>query len=300
MSANYPSLFSQEYSTNVQLLLQQKESKFRAAVTVGSGHKGEQASPVDQVGPVEMQPVNNRFAPKTRTDAAVDRRWVLPQDFDLQQLVDSFDKVRLVSDPQSVYVRNTVNAANRRMDHIVIDSFFAASNTGKTGTSTTNFGTNQFVGVNTGGTTSNLNVAKLKAAYELFLANEVDVESDPIYCAITAKQNTALLNEIQIISSDFKASEQPTVSGGKVMSFLGINFIHSQLLDTATDDQGGTSRAVPMWAKSGMYLGFWIDPTYRVRQAEELKGNPWEVYAMMTLGATRLEEKKVVRIWCRE
>lgn len=299
MSQELASLYGQQFATNVALLLQQKVSKFRGAVTTGS-YVGKQASPVDQVGAVAMQPVTGRFQNKVRTDAPVDRRWVLPSDFDLQQLVDTFDKLKIISNPQSVYVQNAVAAANRQFDDLVIDAFFGTAKTGETGSTSTAFLAGNVVGVSTGGTTSNLNVAKLKAAYELLLTHEVDIESDPIYVAIGAKQNTALLNEIEIISADFKQEQKPRVENGKVMSFLGFNFLHSQRLDTGTDDAAGTSRAIPVWAKSGMHLGLWQDQTTDVRQAKELKGNPWEVYLYLSAGATRLEEKKIVKIWARE
>jgi len=300
MSANLANLYAQQYSTNVALLLQQKQSKLRMAVTEGS-YQGEQASPVDQIGSVEMTEVTTRYEPKTRTDVATDRRWVIPTAYDLQQIIDTFDKLKMISDPKSPYVQTAVAAANRRFDRYIISGLFGTAKTGKTGSTDTAFATStQTVGVNVGGTASNLNVAKIKQAIEIALSNEIDIDEDPLFMAITAKQNTALLNEIQVISSDFKQQEAPVVSNGRVMSFLGVNFIHSQLLGTGTDDQSGTSRAIPLWCKSGMHLGIWQDTKYDVREAKELKGNPWEVYLYLMAGATRVEEKKVVRIWARE
>ena len=299
MSANLASLYGQQFATNVALLLQQKMSRLRGAVMNGT-HVGKQASPVDQVGAVNMQPVVDRFAAKVRTDAPVDRRWVLPTDSDLQQLVDTFDKLKIISDPQSVYVQNAVAAANRQFDDLLIAAFTGTALTGETGATSTSIVAGNTVSVDVGGAASGLNVAKLKQAFEVLLAAEVDTDSDQICCAITAEQNTNLLNEIQIISSDFKQEQRPQVMEGKVMSFLGINFIHSQRLVAGTDDQSGTSRSIPVWAKSGMHLGIWSDMQTKVRQAEELKGNPWEVYLYMSAGATRLEELKVARVWARE
>lgn len=303
MSANLLNLYGQQYSTNVGLLLQQRDSKFGPYVMTGT-HAGEQASPVDQVGSVEMQSVTGRFQTKTRTDAAVDRRWVSPSDFDLQQLVDKFDKLKMLSDPKNAYVQNTVAAVNRKKDEVIIDAFFGTSLTGKTGTTSTTFPTStstNVVGVSTGGTTSNINVAKIKKAIELLLTNNVDLDVEQVACAIGPKQNTALLNEIEVISSDFSPAERPTIdSKGRVMSFLGINFVHTNRLDLGTDDAAGSSRGIPLWCKSGMHLGLWQDAVYDVREAKEFKGNPWEVYAHMSLGATRIEEGKVIRIWCRE
>ena len=92
MSINIPDHYTISFSTNVMLLLQEKGSKLRGTVSEGS-YVGKQASPVDQIGSVEMQDVTNRFAPMGRVDAALDRRWVTPSDFDLPQLIDTFDKL---------------------------------------------------------------------------------------------------------------------------------------------------------------------------------------------------------------
>src|SRR6185437_13859136 len=131
MSVNLPTFYVNQYATNVQLRLQQKGSKLSPYVMSGS-HVGQQASPVDQISAVVMQPVTQRFAPIGRVDAATDRRWVFPSDFDLPQMIDSFDKLRLLIDPQSHYVQNAVFAAGRQYDDLIIA---AQSGTNKTGVS---------------------------------------------------------------------------------------------------------------------------------------------------------------------
>ena len=68
MSINVPDHFVQEYSTNINLLLQQNGSKLSGTVMTGS-HTGKQASPVDQVGAVEANRVTTRFAPMGRRGA---------------------------------------------------------------------------------------------------------------------------------------------------------------------------------------------------------------------------------------
>jgi hypothetical protein len=89
---------------------------------------------------------------------------------------------------------------------------------------------------------------------------------------------------------------------GLIMSWRGFNFIHSErpsLTTTATDDAAGQSKAIPMWVKSGMYLGIWNDIKTNISQRNDLRGEPWQAYTKMSANATRLEEKKVVKIWCR-
>ena len=119
MSINIPTWYVQQFATNIQLLLQQKGSKLSGRVDRGS-YVGKQASPVDQVGAIAMQPVVSRYAPMGRVDAPTDRRWVFPSDFDLPQLIDSFDRLRLLTDPNSAYVQNAQMAAGRQMDDLLI------------------------------------------------------------------------------------------------------------------------------------------------------------------------------------
>jgi len=301
MSVNIPTWYVQQYNQNIQQLVQQKVSRLRAAVMTGT-HVGQSASPVDQVGVIEMQDVTSRFEPMPRVDAPTDRRWVAPIDADLPQLIDTFDKLKLLTDPQSPYVQNAVSAANRKFDDRILSAFFASAMTGVTGATSTGFDTtNQVVGVSTGGTTSNLNVAKLEAGRKILLANECSLEDDPMFVAITAVEHQSLLNEIQVISLDF--NEKPVYNAaGLIEKWRGFNFIHSErsaLTTTATDDAAGQSKQIPLWVKSGMYLGIWNEIETDVSRRNDVRGRPYQAYTIMSANATRLEEKKVVKIWCR-
>lgn len=298
MGINLPNHFVSQFSNNIQLKLQQKGSRLRGAVTVGA-HVGKQASPVDQFGAIAANKVIGRFNPMGRVDAPTDRRWVLPQDYDVPQLIDSFDKLRLLTDPESSYVTNAVNALGRAMDEEILLGIFGTNKTGETGATDTTFSSAQVVGVNQGAASAvNLNVAKLKEGKRLLMSANVDVAGEDIYMAINAKNHFSLLDEIQIISADFNGGET-VLKEGRVMRFLGINFIHTELLTTGTDDQSGTSTQCPMWCKSGVHLGIWNDIMTRIDERTDLTSIPWQAYAKGTFGATRLEEAKIVKIWTR-
>lgn len=296
MSINIPAHYAMQFATNIQLLLQQKGSLLRMLVSSGS-YVGKQASPVDQVGAVEAQKVTTRFAPMGRVDAPVDRRWVFPVDYDLPQLIDHFDKLRLLTDPESVYVTNALYALGRRMDDEIIAATFGDAKTGEQGATTTSFPASQVISVNTGGTASSLNVAKLRAAMKLLLENQVDIMAEQPVCVITAKEHDALLNEIQVVSKDF--NNQAVLVDGKVRRFMGFDFVLCERLTQGTDDQAGTSRQVPIFVKSGLHLGVWNDVQTSISKRHDLQGEPWQGYVLMTVGATRIEEKKVIKIWCR-
>lgn len=294
MSVNIPNHYAQQYATNVELLLQQKDSRLRGLVTQGS-YVGEQASPVDQIDAVEMQSVTGRFEAMPRVDADTARRWVQPLDFDLPQMIDSFDKLRLLTDSNSVYVQNAVNAAKRKMDDVIIDAFFGTAKTGKTGSTSTTFPAGQVVAVDQGASgNTGMTVAKLREARRLLRAAEVDLDMDPVCCVITAKQEDNLLAEAQVISLDY--NDRPVLVSGKLSSFLGINFVHSERLDV----DANSYRQVPVFAKSGMHLGVWNDITTDISQRKDIRGLPFQAYVYMTIGATRLEEEKTVKILCAE
>jgi hypothetical protein len=298
MSVNIPTHFVQQYASNVQLLLQQQGSKLRPYVMTGS-HVGKAATVVDQIGSVNMQPVSSRYAPMGRVDAATDRRWVYPSDFDLPQLIDSFDKLRLLTDPSSDYVKNAVNAAGRTMDDLIIAAINGTAKTGETGSTSTTLPSAQKVIRTFGGAAATgLTVAKLREAKKILMAGQVDIDSDPLTCVVTAIQMDNLLAEAQVISSDFNKLDRPVLQDGKVTRFLGINFVHCERLALSTD--GNSDRLVPVFAKSGMHLGIWNDITTDIAQRKDLQGLPWQAYVYMTAGATRLEEAKVVQIACDE
>lgn len=295
MSVNIPAHFVQQFSTNIQLLLQQKGSRLRSAVSSGS-YVGKQASPVDQVGSIEMQPVSTRFAAMGRVDAALDRRWCFPSDFDLPQMIDSFDKLRLLTDPQSAFVQNAVNAAGRKMDALILAAAIGTSKTGETGATSTVLPTAQKIAVNFGSASdTGLTVAKMREAKRLLMAADVDLEADPLYMPVGATQHDNLLAEAQVISLDF--NDKPVMVEGKITRFLGINLIHTELSNSVAQQLSGDA-LIPVWAKSGMHLGLWNDISTDVAQRKDLQGLPWQAYVYMTAGATRLEEEKIVQIAC--
>lgn len=292
MSINIPTHFVQQYTSNVSMLLQQKVSKLRAAVMTGS-YTGKQASVVDQVGPIEMLPVTTRFAPMARVDAALDRRWVFPSDFELPQLIDNFDKLRLITDLQSSFVQNAHMAANRKIDRLICTAFTATAKTGEEGGTSTSFTSGNEVDVATGGSNSKLNVAKLREVKRLMMANDIDFDMEEAFIGITATDHDALLGEIQVVSRDFNGGA-PVLQNGKIESFMGFKFIHCELIETVL--AGTNEVTLPVWVKSGMHLGIWEDVKANVSIRNDLSSLPYQIYTTLTMGATRTEEDKVYAI----
>ncbi len=303
MTINAPTFYAQEFANQVALLAQQKTSRLQMAVTVGTGHRGEQASPVDQVGSIEASEKTDRFAPMPRTDAPVDRRWVLPRTWDINQNYDKHDLIRQIQDPRSKLAEAAMAGMGRRKDLAILDGLLNTNQTGKSGTTATSFLAGNVVGVNIGGTASKLNVAKLRALKQKLMANDVDVTMEKMYIAVDSLAHDSLLAEVQITSKDYNAQRDgvPILREGVIDRFLGFDFIWTErlLAFNGTDDQSGTSTPVVAWAQSGAYMGIWDDTKTRIDERIDLRGIPWQLYCDLTFGACRLEEKKVVKTWSR-
>lgn len=297
MSINIPTHFIQQYTTNVAHLLQIKGGKLRPLVTEAS-YSGEAAVAVDQYGSVEMNEVVSRYAPMPRTDMNVDRRWVYPIDYSLGQMVDTFDKLRLMVDPQSNMAVAAVKAAERKFDQVLFATFFADAKTGKTGSTTTAFNTTNHrvlaavgAAVDTG-----LNVDKILRAKRIMAEYNVDFESEMPILAVTPKQHENLLRQSQVINTDYFAkSGAPVLIDGRVVQFAGCRIIESNLVPA-----NATYRLCPMWVPSGMHLGIWADVKARIDMRPDLEGVPYQLYTTTTIGATRVEEGRVIQIECLE
>lgn len=287
MSFQVSTAFVQQYTTNVGLLLQQRGSKLRDAVTVGS-YTGKAAKAVEQIGAVTAQARTSRHADTPLISTPHDARWVFPTDYEWADMIDDQDKLRMLIDPTSPYAVNGAYALGRAMDDLIITAALGTAMTGENGSTSTSFATaTQQIAV--GGT--GLTIAKLRQARRILMGNEVDVAMDPLYIAVTATQLDELLGTTEVTSSDYNTVK--TLVSGDIDTFLGFKFIQCERLGT---DGSGDRRCIA-WAKSGLHLGMWNDITTKISERAD-KSYATQVYVKGTFGATRTEEKKVVEIIC--
>lgn len=287
MSFQVNTAFVQQYTTNVALLLQQRGSKLRDAVTVGS-YSGKAAKAVEQIGSVTAQARTSRHSDTPLISTPHDARWVFPTDYEWADMIDDQDKLRMLIDPTSPYAVNGAYALGRAMDDLIITAALGTAMTGENGSTSTAFATaTQQIAVGAAG----LTVAKLRQARRILMANEVDVAMDPLYIAVTAQQMDNLLGTTEVTSSDYNTVK--TLVSGDVDTFLGFKFIQVERLGL---DGSGDRRCIA-WAKSGLHLGMWNDITTKISERAD-KSYATQVYVKGTFGATRTEEKKVVEIIC--
>ena len=286
-------LFTTQFSTNIELLLQQMGSLLRGKIREGF-HVGKMASPINQIGAITSQAPAGRFAPLQRVDANLVRRWVFPQERELPQLVDQFDEYQTIVDPKSMYAQNTAMAFGRDWDDAIIAAFFGTAQTGQdaanlTGetASTTTYGVSDTFGSSA---STGLTVAKIIEARRIMRHYHVDVDTDPLTLLIGSKQESDLLQQVQVVSTEF--ADRPILTNGKLTQFLGFDITVSERLSPGT----ASLRQCYAWAKSGMYLGMWKDMEVQMDRRVDLSSQPWQIYAKHMYGATRTQLGKVIQI----
>ena len=287
MSTQITTAFVSQFSSNIQMLSQQMGSLLRNAVDVETV-TGEKAF-FDQVGSAAAVVRTSRHADTPLIDTPHSRRMVTMSDYEYADLIDDQDKVRLLVDPTSTYSRAAAAAMGRAMDDTIIAAALGTALTGKDGGTSTAFATatNQIAAGATG-----LTLAKLISAKEILDAGDVD-PSIPRYIVVSPKQITNLLNSTTVTSSDFNTVK--ALAMGEINSFVGFNFIVSNRLGV----DGSAARRVIAFAGDGIKLAIGREPVARIDERAD-KSYATQIYYAMTLGSTRMEEKKVVEVLCTE
>jgi hypothetical protein len=279
----------QQYKANVELLLQQEGSRLAAAVSTGS-HVGKAASVVEQFGEATAQEKTSRHADTPLLDLSQDKRWVHPKDYEWASLIDTEDQLRAIIELTSPYARAGSAAMSRKKDDIILTSVFGTNFTGENGTTSEPWDSAYDVGVDIGGTASSLNVAKLQKGVRLLMtANKGDL-TEPVHGAIGAFEHDALLKEIQVVNKDYGNSA--VLVDGRVRRFMGVDFILTERLNIVSGN-----RLVPLWLKSGLYLGVWKDMAAEIGKRAD-KSYATQVYLCMTMGATRTQLGKSIKVLC--
>lgn len=297
MSENLYQVFTTQFSTNLELKLQQTGSKLRGKVSEGS-HTGRQASPIQQAAAIQLKTPAGRFAPKNRTDTDFTRRWVFPRDGEIDQLIDSFDELKTIVDPKSAYVTNAANAVGRGWDDEILVQAFGTNYTGNgadnVALTAETFDTTKFRIADTFGASAatGLTVAKLIEAKRIFRHYHVDLDTDPATAVIGSQQESDLLNQVQVVSTEY--NDRPVLVDGKVTRFMGFDIVVMERLPIYTTN----TRGVLVFVKSGLYLGTWKEQTNRVSIRNDLSGEPYDLYTACSFGATRTQPGKVLQIGC--
>lgn len=297
----------QQFNANVMHLSQQKGSRLEAAVRRET-QKGKSQF-FDRIGSVAAVERTGRHSSTPQIDTPHSRRMVTMKDYEWADLVDDQDKIRMLFDPTSEYALAAAWAFGRSKDDVIIAKAFASAAGGEDGSTPVSHPNSQKYAANDGTNFSGLNVKTLRAVRRILRKNEVD-PSIPLFMAVTSDQIESLLGQTEVTSQDF-ASVKALVQG-EVDTFMGFKFIEINRLavtgsSTASPTTGavgsGSSvtgkRACIAWAKDGLLMSVGEDFTTKMSERAD-KGYAMQVYARMSIGATRMEEEKVVEVIATE
>jgi hypothetical protein len=310
MSADITVSFVKQYGANIFHLSQQKGSRLRNCVrtetVVGDSRF------FDRVGKAESQTRSSRHSDTPQFDTPHTRRMVTLVTKECGDLVDDPDKVRTLNDPTNDYSQAFQWRLGRDMDVAIINAATGSAYGGVGGATAVVLPTTQKLASVSATVGAALNVQALRRAAKVLDSNDVD-EQEPRYCAFNAYQKEALLSATEVTSSDFNSIKALVM--GQIDTFMGFKFMRSEQLndrsgaltfDSATGayDAGGAVDAngydqVICWAKSGLLLGLGSDITAKIAE-DPGKSFSTRIYAAMNIGATRMEEEKVVEVLCKD
>jgi hypothetical protein len=325
MSSFITTAFVQQYSANIYMLAQQKGSRLRPYVRQES-QRGVTAY-YDQIGAVNAVKKVNRGGDTPILDTPYARRAVTMNDYEWADLIDEQDKIRTLIDPQNAYAQAAMWAMGRSMDDEIIAAALGNAKTGVDGSTIVALPASQYVGAVVtqpnpyNGTAptpavSNLNVETLIRVKSKFGVADTD-EDEPVHMAVTQSEIDALLNQTQVTSADYASVK--ALAQGTVDSFMGIQFHRLQRLPTAgsggfvatislsapygtvtlSSGNGNNCRRCFAWKPSGLLLAIGEDMVGKIDPRPD-KSYSTQVYARMSIGATRMEEVKVVAVLCTE
>jgi len=290
MSIQITTSFVEQYSSNVTMLSQQMGSKLRGSVDVETIN-GKNAF-FDQVGVTAAQIRTSRHGDTPQIDTPHSRRRLSLADYEWADLVDDVDKVRMLIDPTSSYAKAAAAAMNRSIDDVIITAMNASASTGVAGGDSTALPSTQKTA--TSDQSDGLTITKLLSAKKIMDDNDVD-PSLKRFIVCGPQQISDLLGTTSVTSADFNTVR--ALSTGEVNSFLGFEFIMSTRLNK--DATNTTDRLVFAYTEDAIKLGIGKDIGAKISERAD-KSYSTQVYYCMSLGAVRMEEKKVVQIPCHE
>ena len=317
--------FVQRYAQDVQLDLQQSESRLRNIVSVKPDCSG-LVEFMDKIGKVSAEKVTSRFADSPILPVKHSRRKVSSQGFDWGTAVEDWDMRRMNYDVIRPYATNAAMAMNRKMDELIIEAAFGTHYGSSDGdmTATTGHAWDDLAGSGTASknktetgfdvkaaghriadtfhydttvtTTDVLSPDKLLRARRRLQEQEVETYDQSgvpnLFIICSAKQIEAMLQNAKVQSTDF--NDIHALVTGKVNYFAGFQFIRYEGLPL---NSSGKERVLAMHPNA-LGLCIWADVTARIDELPNKRFLPY-VYYKMDMGATRLDEKLMVEIQCK-
>ena len=312
-STTISTAFVKQYSSTLDILLQLKGGQFEGK-TLSDSITGEERY-YDQLGSVFAEEVIDRYGDSPENDISHERRRVTATPYDVGLMLDRFDKVQMLVDPESEYVQQMAVALNRKKTIECFKGLLGTAYSGKGGGTANELDFTYAVGSAVGSTgATGMNVAKLRAARQLLLEANVDLD-DPMnkaYVAMGPQEQMELLESTEVTSTDFNTVK--ALVNGEVNQFMGFEFVFSNMIPylntagtayqlnwNATENPVDTDSTDVVgcfaWVKSAARAVTNPDLSTDIERRGDKRFN-WYAYSCLRTGVVRMEDRKVVPIAC--
>tara|TARA_R110002012_G_scaffold3730_1_gene17499 strand:- start:306 stop:1181 length:876 start_codon:yes stop_codon:yes gene_type:complete len=290
MSTEVNKAFAQKFRDSFIHLVQQKGSRLREYIRVNTDVQGKYDH-FDRLGNTSAQKITSRHSDTPLIATPHSRRRVSMEDYNWADLVDKADKVRMLADPTSEYMKAGVWAMGRTMDDVIISAMLGNAVSVDENDSSSNVALPAAQKIAVSGTTD-MNIDKLREAKQILDSSDVDPE---LQRCIVMKSNQFydLLGDTQIQSSDYNTVK--ALVAGEIDTFMGFKFLRSERL---TSDSSGNTQCIA-WIHDGIGMSMGMDVKTEISERSD-KNYSTQVYAQMCLGAVRIEDEKVVEIACTD
>lgn len=292
-----------EFSSNVELLSQQKQSKLEMTVDMRDFY-GEMAEAIKQYGETEFEDL---VAGSSSTFEDIDKnsRWVYPADKKNALPTTPQDWKRMISDPMSPLVTAQAAALARLKDMTILAALGGTSKTGKYDAQVdTVLPASQKIAATA------FDLGLVKDAIQTLEDSDAN-DGSGIVVVMPAKYARVLQDDPEFTSSDYNTSQAfvgGNMYGEKLQGFLGASWVplSNKFLTSAKTQAAagaGIENKVYVYMRSAICLGIWAKDGSRIKS--DVTERPdlnylVQVYSSVTLGATRKEEEKVVEITVTE
>lgn len=290
MSQQVTTAFVNQYRSNVELLLQQKQSKFAPLVRMETQRA--EYEYYEQIGPVSAQPWGPRHGDTPLMETPHSRRRVSTSPWIWADLIDNPDRVRMLIEPTSPYATNAVMAFNRRKDDIIIRAALGTAYAGKEGEIPIPFPASQTIEAGAEGIT----LDKLIEVRQQLWESDVD-EDEPVFVALSPAGFADLFHEEKITNADYATVK--ALAAGDIDTFMGFTFVRTTRLPYEDAGGGNVIRDNLVWVRDGILAAVAEDIKVEIDRRPDKKYST-QVYVEMDFGATRMEEKKVIKLQSQE
>jgi hypothetical protein len=283
MSIEITTAFVNHYRANVIHLAQQKGSKLRNSVRVQTDVIGK-SDHFDRIGVTAARKVNTRHRDSPLMNTPHSRRRVSMDPYDWGDLIDREDQQRLLISPASEYAIAGANALGRSIDDVIIAAALGLAYSVDELDAATSVALPASQIIANGGT--GFTLAKWRLGKRTMDEANVEEEDRHLWGSPTALDN--LLATTAVTSADFNTVK--ALVDGTLNTFLGFQVHISTRLPKT-----GNIRSAILMQRQGVGLSIGRDIEIRMQERAD-KAFALYVFECMDVGATRIEEARVVQI----